>query len=223
MYRDLKPDNLLVFSVYKYIFVTIALFYIVFVVLRCRTTLTSIASYLTLAHLELYVPCLLFAYFLIHRNQNRLYFLVGRRSECTCAIFDRHRVKKKQTQIYEIRKQTNPAFFVALQSIWRLKWWTRASSEYSIDIRFRFSLIVFPNFRYNCKVDVYSFAMLAWELMAEKQPFHEVKTKNSFIKWGKRNCKRIIGETSVGLTSHRCRRFATCDRWRGIKIPLIDF
>ena len=29
--------------------------------------------------------------------------------------------------------------------------------------------------KYNCKVDVYSFAMLAWELMAEKQPFHEVK------------------------------------------------
>jgi serine/threonine protein kinase len=29
--------------------------------------------------------------------------------------------------------------------------------------------------KYNCKVDVYSFAMCCWELMAEKQPFHEVK------------------------------------------------
>lgn len=29
--------------------------------------------------------------------------------------------------------------------------------------------------KYNAKVDVYSFAMVCWELMAEKQPFHEVK------------------------------------------------
>jgi hypothetical protein len=29
--------------------------------------------------------------------------------------------------------------------------------------------------RTHAQVDVYSFAMVCWEIMAEKQPFHEVK------------------------------------------------
>lgn len=37
------------------------------------------------------------------------------------------------------------------------------------------SVEVMAGERYNCKLDVYSFGMVLWEIMAEKQPFFELK------------------------------------------------